>query len=201
MGVITASMFVTLDGVYPGPGGPDEDPSGGFALGGWQAPFGDSESGEEIVADIQRLDALLLGRRTYDIFAGYWPAFGDDNPIAARLNAAPKFVASRTLREPSWAGTSVVSDAVNQVGAVRDRFSRTHVIGSGDLLRTLLDARLVDELRLWVHPVVLGSGRRIFEGPVPTTYALAEPARTFANGVVSLTYALAGDVVTGRMGP
>ncbi|WP_353808854.1 dihydrofolate reductase family protein [Agromyces sp. SYSU T00194] len=199
MGIIAANVFLTLDGVYQGPGARDEDPSGGFAFGGWQAPFAEAESGAEILADIERLDALLLGRRTYDIFAAYWPAFGDANPIAAKFNQVPKFVASRTLTAPGWAGTEVLADAAEQAGALRERFDRTHVIGSGALVRALLAAGLVDELKLWVFPVVLGSGKRLFDDAVPTTYELVQPARTFASGAVSLVYAPAGDVVTGDM--
>ncbi|BDZ65482.1 dihydrofolate reductase family protein [Agromyces mangrovi Wang et al. 2018] len=201
MGIIMASMFTTIDGVYQAPGAPDEDPSGGFAHGGWQAPFAEAESGAEILADIERLDALLLGRRTYDIFAAYWPAFGDSNPIAAKFNAVPKFVASRTLTEPAWAGTEMLTDAAEQAGALRDRFERVHVIGSGDLLRTLLDAGVVDELKLWVYPVALGSGKRLFDGAMPATYSLAGPPRTYESGAFSATYSLAGPVVTGEMGP
>lgn len=176
MGVIAASMFVTLDGVYQGPGAPDEDLSGGFGFSGWQAPFAEEESGQLILADIQRLDALLLGRRTYDIFAAYWPAFGDSNPIAARFNTVPKFVASRTLANPDWAGTAVLPDSAAEVGSLRDRFARTHVIGSGDLLRTLLAADLVDELTLWVYPVVLGRCRA--RGRPPVRPARSRAARS-----------------------
>ncbi|GLI26406.1 deaminase reductase [Agromyces rhizosphaerae] len=200
MGTIMASMFTTIDGVYQAPGTPDEDPSGGFAHGGWQAPFAEAESGAEILADIDRLDALLLGRRTYDIFAGYWPAFGDANPIAAKFNAVPKFVASRTLTDPEWTGTEVLADAAQQAGALRDRFERVHVIGSGDLLRTLLDAGLVDELKLWVYPVALGSGKRLFDGAAPATYSPTSPPRAYASGAYSVTYAPAGPVATGDMG-
>jgi len=114
MGVLAVDLFVTLDGVYQAPGGPDEDRSGGFEYGGWQAPYFDDESGAMIGAGIDRLDALLLGRTTYDIFAGFWPTQGD-NPIAVKFNAVPKFVASRTLTHPSWAGTTVVSDIADEV--------------------------------------------------------------------------------------
>ena len=114
MGVLAVDLFITLDGVYQAPGGPDEDRSGGFQHGGWQAPYFDDESGAMIGAGIDRLDALLLGRTTYDIFAGYWPNQGDD-PIAVKFNAVPKFVASRTLTDPSWAGTTVVSDIAAEV--------------------------------------------------------------------------------------
>lgn len=200
MGIIVASMFTTLDGVYQAPGAPDEDREGGFEFGGWQAPFADAESGAAIRADIDRIDALLLGRRTYDIFAGYWPGLGDENEIAAKFNAVPKFAASRTLDSPTWAGTTVLRDAAAEVGALRDRFDVTHVIGSGDLLQTLLREGLVDELLLWLMPVTLGTGKRVFgSGTVPRTYALTQPPRAFPKGVLELVYAPAGEVVTGDL--
>src|SRR6187401_2362108 len=100
VGIISADLFITLDGVYQAPGGPDEDREGDFAFGGWQAPYFDDESGEAISGGIARMDALLLGRRTYDIFAAYWPNRGEDDPIAATFNALPKFVVSRSLTDP-----------------------------------------------------------------------------------------------------
>ena len=123
MGIVAVDLFTTLDGVYQAPGGPDEDPSGGFELGGWQAPYADKESGERIRAGIERLDALLLGRRTYDIFASYWPYRGD-HPIAVMFNAVPKFVASRTLTDPSWENTTVISDLAGDVPALGVQPSR-----------------------------------------------------------------------------
>src|SRR4051812_11893540 len=112
MGIIVANMFLTLDGVYQAPGAVEEDQEGGFGYGGWQAPFFDDESGEEMVSVIERIDALLLGRKTYDIFAAYWPKAGDDSPIAAKFNAVPKYVVSTKLAEPSWAGTTVLPNAM-----------------------------------------------------------------------------------------
>lgn len=138
MGIIQVDLFLTLDGVYQAPGGPDEDRGGGFEFGGWQGAYFDAGSGATIGDGIERLDALLLGRRTYDIFAGYWPAQGDADPIAAKFNAVPKFVVSRTLTEPSWAGTTVLTDVATEVRALEDRFDEVHVIGSGDLVTTLL---------------------------------------------------------------
>ncbi|WP_325786430.1 dihydrofolate reductase family protein [Arthrobacter koreensis] len=109
MGIIALDLFMTLDGVYQGPGGADEDTSGGFTFGGWQAAFADAESGAAIMSGINRMDALLLGRRTYDIFAGYWPLRGDSNPIAEKFNSMDKFVVSRTLDNASWDGTTVLA--------------------------------------------------------------------------------------------
>jgi dihydrofolate reductase len=196
MGILAVDLFITLDGVYQAPGGPDEDRSGGFGYGGWQAPYFDDESGAMIGAGIDRLDALLLGRTTYDIFAGYWPN-QPDNPIAAKFNTVPKFVASRTLTDASWAGTAVVSDAATEVRALKDRFHEIHIIGSGALARSLIAADLVDRLNLYLYPVVFGAGKRLFDGTVPAAFRLAEPPVAFPKGAVSLVYERAGVPVTG----
>lgn len=195
MGIIAANLFVTLDGVYQAPGGRDEDREEGFAFGGWQAPFFDDESGAAIGADLERLDALLLGRKTYDIFAGYWPH--QQGPIAEKFNAVPKFVASRSLTDPEWAGTTVVSDLATQAGALKERFDEVQVIGSGELVRALLAAELLDRLNLFLYPVVFGTGKRLFDGSVPAGFRLVRPARSFPKGAVSLVYDWAGAPVTG----
>ncbi|GAA1823118.1 dihydrofolate reductase family protein [Agromyces salentinus] len=197
MGIISVDLFITLDGVYQGPGGPDEDESGGFELGGWQGHYLDDENGAVIGEGIERMDALLLGRRTYDIFAAFWPYRGDE-PIAVKFNAMPKFVVSRTLREPAWAGTTALSD-VADVRSLKERFDDIHVVGSGDLARSLLEAGLVDRLNLYVYPIALGQGKRLFEGPtgVPSAFALAEPPRVFSTGAMLLVYEPAGRAVTG----
>lgn len=196
MGMLAVDLFITLDGVYQAPGGPEEDPEHGFEYGGWQAPYLDDESGAVIGAGIDRLDALLLGRKTYDIFAGYWPNQGDD-PIAVKFNAVPKFVASRTLTDPTWEGTTVVSDVATDVRAIKDRFDEIHVIGSGDLARSLLAADLVDRLNLYVYPIAFGTGKRLFDtGTVPAAFRLAEPPQAFPKGAVSLVYERAGVPVT-----
>jgi dihydrofolate reductase len=196
MGILAVDLFITLDGVYQAPGGPDEDRSGGFVYGGWQAPYFDDESGAMIGAGIDRLDALLLGRTTYDIFAGYWPN-QPDNPIAAKFNAVPKFVASRTLTDASWADTTVVSDVATEVRALKDRFDEIHVIGSGALARSLIAADLVDRLNLYLYPVVFGTGKRLFDGTVPAAFRLAEQPVAFPKGALSLVYERAGLPVTG----
>lgn len=196
MGILAVDLFITLDGVYQAPGGPDEDPSGGFGYGGWQAPYFDDESGAMIGAGIDRLDALLLGRTTYDILAGYWPNQGDD-PFAVKFNAVPKFVASRTLTDAAWAGTTVVSDVATQVRALKGRFDEIHVIGSGNLARSLLAADLVDRLNLYLYPIVFGTGKRLFEGTVPAAFRLVAPPVAFPKGAVSLVYERAGVPVTG----
>ena len=200
MGIISVDLFITLDGVYQAPGGPDEDREGGFEFGGWQAPYLDDESGEVIGAGIDRMDALLLGRRTYDIFASYWPNQGD-NPIAVTFNALPKFVVSRSLTDPSWEGTTALSDVATDVRALKDRFDEIHVIGSGDLARSLLKEDLVDRLNLWLYPITLGTGKRLFaDGTgVPAAFRLAQPPQGFPKGATWLVYERAGDVVTGDL--
>jgi dihydrofolate reductase len=196
MGILVADLFITLDGVYQAPGGPDEDPSGGFGFGGWQAPYVDDVSGAMIRDGIDRLDALLLGRSTYDIFAGYWPHQGD-NPIAVTFNAVPKFVASRTMTAAAWAGTTVLSDAAREVRSLKDRFNEIHLIGSGVLMRSMIAAGLVDRLNLYVYPVVFGAGKRLFDGAAPAAFRLAQPPVAFPKGAVSLVYEPAGVPVTG----
>ena len=198
MGIISADLFITLDGVYQAPGGPDEDREGGFEYGGWQASYFDDESGEAIGAGIERMDALLLGRKTYDIFASYWPNQRDDNPIAATLNARPKFVVSRSLTDPTWEGTTVLSD-VATVRALKDQFDEIHVIGSGNLVRSLLEADLVDRLNLFLYPVTFGAGKRLFaDGTgVPAAFRLAQPPQAFPKGATWLVYERAGEPVTG----
>jgi dihydrofolate reductase len=198
LGIISANLFTTLDGVYQAPGGPDEDHDGGFEFGGWQGPYSDDEVGEAISVGIDRMDALLLGRRTYDIFAGYWPNQADDFPIAAKLNAVPKFVVSRTRANPGWEGTTALSD-VAEVRALKDRFDEIHVIGSGVLVRSLLEADLVDRLNLFLYPLTFGSGKRLFpDGTgVPAAFRPTQPPKGFPGGATWLVYERAGEPVTG----
>ncbi len=197
MGIIAADLFLTLDGVYQAPGGPDEDREGGFAFGGWQAPFGDAAIGATIMSSIERTDALLLGRRTYDIFSSYWPFQSMDDPVAAKFAAIPKYVVSRTIQEPSWAGTTVLTD-VAAVGPLRDEFTEVHTWGSGELLRGLLADGLLDRLNLWMYPIALGMGKRLFDtGVVPMTFRPAQPTQVFESGVMALALEPAGAVQTG----
>jgi dihydrofolate reductase len=197
MGIIVANLFITLDGVYQGPGGTEEDTEGGFRFGGWQAPVNDDEADAAIEAEIDRIDALLLGRKTYDIFAGYWPHQSDK--VGGTLNRVPKFVVSTTLTAPDWAGTTVLPDAA-AAGRLRDEFDEVHMFGSGVLIRSLLEADVLDRLHLWLYPVTLGQGKRLFDGgTIPASFRLAEPARTFPKGAVSLVYERAGGVETRDM--
>jgi dihydrofolate reductase len=201
-GRIVIDIFATLDGVAQAPGGPEEDPSGGFPFGGWQALFADAESGEQIVAGILELDALLLGRRTYDIFADYWPRHtGQDAVIADVFNRVPKYVASRGEPTLEWEGSVQLGiDLAAAIAELRERHRDVHVIGSIDLAHHLLDAGLFDELNLWVYPLVLGQGKKVFpDGAAPATLRLIARPFATAKGAVRLRYAPAGPVVTGDM--
>ena len=202
MGTIHIDLFTTLDGVAQAPGGRDEDVDGGFEFGGWQAPLFDEVDGEQVGAGMHEMDALLLGRRTYDIFAGYWPHQPDSNPFAGLLNGVPKYVVSRTLTEPlTWEGTSLVEgDLAAGISALKERHERTHVIGSLDLLQSLLQHDLVDQLHVLVYPLLLGTGKRVFaDGPVPAALSLVQ-SRIYPNGTVQLTYDKAGKPTYGSMG-
>ena len=200
MGVIQIDLFTTLDGVAQAPGAPDEDTDGGFEFGGWQAPVADEVIGEQVVAGIAKLDALLLGRKTYDIFAAYWPH--QTNEIAEVFNRVPKYVASRGNPTLEWDGSTLLGpDLAQEVRRVRDRHENVHVIGSLDFVQTLLTERLFDQLTLWVFPIVLGRGKKVFSGgAVPANLTLVEPASTSTKGTVTLRYALADGIPgTGNM--
>ena len=133
-----------------------------FDFGGWQAPYFDDESGEALDAGFADFDALLLGRKTYDIFADYWPNH-TDIPIGQKLDEVPKFVVSHTAFEPTWQGTTVLDDAATEVAALKQRFATTRVIGSGHLVHSLLELDLLDRLNLYVYPITFGSGKSLFD--------------------------------------
>lgn len=204
MGTIHIDLFTTLDGVAQAPGGPEEDPEGGFPFGGWQAPLMDDVVGDQVGTGMQGMDALLLGRRTYDIFAGYWPhqEGGADGDIASLFNRLPKYVASRGTPDLGWSGASLLGpDLVGEVDALRRRHDHVHVIGSLDLVQSLLAEQLFDRLNLWVYPILLGTGKKVFAGgAVPTNLTLVEPAATSPRGAVLLRYQRAEGVPgTGNM--
>jgi len=194
VGQLIVTEFVTLDGVAQAPGGPDEDRDGGFAHGGWQAPLVDQESGGVIFEQARSMDALLLGRRTYEIFADYWPSAPQEIPFTRLLNDVPKHVASRTLTGSlSWQGSTLVADDLAEsITALKGRHDEVHVIGSLDLLQSLLRFGLVDQMNLWVYPLLLGSGKQVFaDGTVPTALRLTESV-TYPNGTLHLAYETAG---------
>jgi dihydrofolate reductase len=201
MGKLIVTEFVTLDGVAQAPGGPDEDRDGGFAHGGWQAPLVDGESGEDLFEQATSMDALLLGRRTYEIFADYWPHAPQEIPFAGLLNGIPKYVASRTLAGPlAWRGSTLVSgELAEAVTNLKERYDEVHVIGSLYLLQSLLRLGLVDRINLWLHPLLLGSGKQVFAGgTVPTALRLTESV-TYPNGTLHLAYETAGVPTHGNL--
>ncbi len=197
---LTVATFLTLDGVMQAPGGPEEDRSGGFEHGGWSYPFADEDFGRIVTGWFEQADAFLLGRKTYEIFAAFWPRVTEEaDPVASRLNALPKYVASRTLETVSWQGARLLrGDVAEEVARLKEQPGRElQVHGSGDLLQTLMSHDLVDEYRLFVYPLVLGSGRRLFmEGAAPRSLAFVD-ATTTSSGVVVATYRRGGPVVTG----
>ncbi|MCX5193552.1 dihydrofolate reductase family protein [Streptomyces sp. NBC_00249] len=196
MGKLTLTTFLTLDGVMQAPGGPEEDTTGGFAYGGWVVPYADEGMGEFIGELFGRAGAFLLGRRTYEIFASYWPGHDDPaDPVAGRLNRLPKYVASTTLKEAAWGPATVVDGEQLQAEVVRAKDAtdgELQVHGSGQLARWLLARDLVEELNLLVFPVLLGAGQRLFEaGALPTAFELAA-SRSTGSGIAIHTYRLAG---------
>jgi len=203
-GRIHIDHFTTLDGVAQAPGGPDEDTESGFRFGGWQAPLLDHTVGTQVDAGIQAMDALLLGRRTYDIFAGYWPhqLDGPDGGIAHTFNAIPKYVASRGTPQLPWRDSHLLGrDLAAELEILRERHREIHVIGSIDFARTLVTEGLFDQLNLWVYPIVVGPGKRLFpdDGP-PTALTLLAAEATSEKGAVLLRYAPTGSIpATGDM--
>lgn len=195
MSALVVSAFVSVDGVVQAPGGPDEDRDGGFEHGGWSFPYFDEQLGEIMTWQFARTEALLLGRRTYELFASYWPHVTDeDGPVAAKLNSAPKYVASRTLDALDWNNSHLLpGDAAESVADLKPRIDgEINVQGSSHLVKTLQRSDLVDEYRLVVEPVVLGRGKRLFgEESAPAAFDLVE-ARSLPTGVVFCRYQWAG---------
>jgi dihydrofolate reductase len=201
MGTLTIATFMTLDGIMQAPGGPDEDRDGGFEHGGWSFPFASEDMGEAISEHFGRADAFLLGRRTFEIFAASWPNFPDpDDPVASRLNTLPKHVVSTTLGEPTWGPTTVIrGDLAAAVTALKDRYDgEIQVHGSATLAQSLHALGLIDEYRIFVEPIVLGAGKRLFEpGATPTALTLVE-AKPLEKGAVLATYRPAGPPTYGE---
>ena len=194
---LVVQTFLTLDGVMQAPGGPEEDPSDGFAHGGWTVPHSDSVTQEVVGEAMGKPFDLVLGRKTYEIFAAYWPH--QEGAMSERLNRARKHVASRTLRDLEWENSALIEgDVPAGVARLKEEDGpELQVIGSSDLIQTLLAHDLVDELRLIIFPVVLGPGKRLFgEGTRPAAFELTKE-RFSTTGVVLGTYRRAGEVETG----
>lgn len=199
MAELTLTTFLSLDGVMQAPGAPNEDTSGGFAHGGWVFPLADADMGKAMVDIFSRADAFLLGRATYDIFAAHWPRITDPNdPIAAKLNALPKFVASHARVELDWQPAKFLRDPVSEIPQLKAEFPReVQVHGSCGLAQTLIQHDLIDEYRLLTFPVVLGSGKRLFgDGAVPASLKLTRCTTTRAGVIISV-YRRAGALKTG----
>jgi len=200
---LVAITFLTLDGVMQAPGGSDEDREGGFAHGGWVVPYFDEQLGAHMVALIQRAGALLLGRKTYDIFAAWWPTTPDTDPIAAVYNRIPKYVASRSPRRLEWAKSHQLGEeiAVEVANLKEQDGGEIQVPGSSGLMQTLMNSDLIDEFHLIVFPAIVGSGKRLFgDGAIPRALSLTS-IETTATGVVIQVYERTGDLKTGEIGP
>jgi dihydrofolate reductase len=194
MRTLAINTFLTLDGVMQAPGGPEEDPTGGFTHGGWSVNYWDEVMAEVMGQAMARPYDLLLGRRTYEIFAAHWPYVDGDDPAARALNNATKYVASTTLTEVTWTNSNLLEgDVAEAVARLKEQDGpEIQVHGSGHLAQTLIRHDLIDEYRLWVFPLVLGTGKRLFaDGTVPAGLRLVD-SRTSTTGVVIGTYQRAG---------
>jgi dihydrofolate reductase len=193
---------VTLDGIMQAPGGPEEDPRGGFTQGGWVSTFVD-EAVEEALGKIMSGEFdLLLGRRTYEIFAAHWPYAGD-NPIKQAFNKATKYVVTHSLDRFDWVNSQPIGgDIVDGIRRLKKSDGpELHIWGSGELLQTLIAAELVDEFRVWIYPLVLGKGKRLFEYGVPPRGLTLVESRGTPNGVLFNTYRPAGPLPGGSLAP
>lgn len=200
---LTVGAFVTLDGVVQAPGGPEEDLEQAFKHGGWLAPFVDPKF-EKIMTDwTAGAGAFLLGRKTYEMFASYWPTITNPkDEIATALNSRPKYVASRTLNDVTWTNSTLLEgDVASAVAELKkEEGGEIEVHGSANLIQTLMRHDLVDRFRIWTAPVTLGSGKRLFaEGTVPARFQLSEVQQT-TTGAVLMVYDRAGDVRSGVIG-
>jgi dihydrofolate reductase len=200
---LVVTTFVTLDGVMQAPGGPGEDPSGGFSYEGWLVPFFDEAMGEQVTRWFTGAEDFLLGRTTYEIFYASWPKMISDDPVSQGLNFKPKHVASRTLTSVEWETADLLGDDVpGAIRALKEKDGgELQVHGSAGLIQTLLAEDLIDELRLIVFPVVLGQGKRLFgEGSIPRTWRLTASSAT-PSGAIMASYERVGEVQTGSVGP
>lgn len=193
---IVVPSFITLDGVMQAPGGPEEDTSGGFAYGGWTAPYGDKEFAAELQKQMRPAD-LLLGRKTFEIFAGFWPEHASEWP---GINDATKYVVSTTMEKSDWSNSVFLKDVEDIKALKQSEGSELQVWGSGNLVQTLLENDLVDELWLKIFPVTLGTGKKLFDsGTIPAAFTLIDGTIT-PSGVIIANYKRAGKVETGTVG-
>jgi dihydrofolate reductase len=193
---IIVLTFVSLDGVMQAPGGPTEDTSGDFAYGGWTVPYFDEFLGEVMAEQMSQPFDLLLGRKTFEIFASYWPQHPEEGP---EINRATKYVASLTMTSHEWEKSVFLSgDVVNEIRRLKEGDGPDlQVHGSGELIQALLQYDLVDEFWLKIFPVTLGEGKRLFDkGTIPAAYTLVD-SKTSPSGVIVATFKRAGDVKTG----
>jgi dihydrofolate reductase len=192
--------FISLDGVMQAPGGPEEDPTGGFKHGGWVAGYSDDFLGKVIDEQMGKPFDLLLGRKTYEIFAAYWPYVkSNEDPIAAAFNRAKKYVASNSLMKLDWSNSELIKgDVAMEVKKLKEQDGpEIQVYGSGNLIQTLLKHDLVDELWLKIFPITLGKGKRLFaEGTIPAGFKLLE-SKSSPSGVIVASYVRSGEVKTG----
>lgn len=198
---LIATMMLSVDSVYQGPGGPDEDRRGGFERGGWVAPHSDEETWRSITSTFERADALLLGRKTWEIWEAYWPHHDAGDPVSHGINVLPKYVPSTTLKDPGWNTHVIEGDveaAVRELKAMPGRELQLH--GSGELFRWLLERDLVDELNLRIAPVVVGEGLRLFPERGQSHALTLVGSRTTPSGVTLQTYRPAGRATFGTAG-
>ena len=196
---LIAAEHISLDGVIQAPGGPEEDPSGDFRLGGWSAPYDDDAIGQAVQDLHSQPFELLLGRRTYDIWATYWPRLQAGHPIADLFNSVPKHVATHRPDTLDWQNSHALKgDLADAVRALkRQEGANLLTWGSGDMMRQLLAARLVDELRLFMYPVVLGRGKRLFDADARASAFTLANSTNAASGVLITLYVRSGEVRTG----
>ena len=194
--------MVTLDGVMQAPGGPKEDTSGGFKYGGWTEPYGDEVGGNVVQKELQQTSDYLLGRKTFEIWANYWPEHGDFWP---GINAGTKYVVSKKMKKPNplvtgWKNSVLIRNLADIKKLKKSKGSDIQVWGSSKLIQLLLKNDLVDELRLKIYPLTLGKGKKLFDnGPIPAAFTLTESIVT-STGVINASYKRAGNVKTGTVG-
>ena len=199
---IITTTFITMDGVLQAPGGPEEDTSDSFKYGGWQAGWGDAVTNKIIDGFFTIPFELLLGRRTYDIFAGYWPKHPEIELVATPFNSTKKYVVSHSPQELSWNNSTLVTgDVVAEIQKLKELDGPDlWVWGSGNLIQTLLQHNLIDRMHLWIHPVTIGSGKKLFaDGTHPQQFKLAD-STVSPTGIIVATYEPDGELKTGTVG-